>query len=226
MAPVNNLQNHTNTQWIERIVLGILFITLGTLIIVVFSPYRPIFKELPDTIGRFVLCVILLSMALSMRKISQLKRYYHIIFGLFILALTVSIDFWAAGILQNVLSVPTDKPSGLAFEKIKSASIAALIVLLLTKLSGESLGSIFVQKGKLSTSLIIGIVTFSIAAAGAIPMSKLLFSGKPVDLNDIIKWLPWILLFVLCNAFFEELLFRGLFLKKLEPFLENLYRTS
>jgi membrane protease YdiL (CAAX protease family) len=132
--------------------------------------------------------------------------------------LTISVDYWAAGLLQDVLRLPMDTPGALAFEKIKSASIAALVVLPLTRLSGESLGSIYVQKGRLLISLIIGFVTFSIAATGAVPMSQLLFSGKTVDLGELVKWLPWVLLFVLCNAFFEELLFRGLFLRKLEPY--------
>ena len=32
-------------------------------------------------------------------------------------------------------------------------------------------------------------------------------------------WLPWVLVFVLANAFNEELLFRGLFFGRLQPFL-------
>ena len=40
-----------------------------------------------------------------------------------------------------------------------------------------------------------------------------------MSLQEVIPWIPWILLFVLANGFNEELLFRGLFLKKLEPLL-------
>jgi membrane protease YdiL (CAAX protease family) len=35
----------------------------------------------------------------------------------------------------------------------------------------------------------------------------------------VVPWIPWILLFVLANSFNEELLFRGLFLRKLGPLL-------
>lgn len=35
----------------------------------------------------------------------------------------------------------------------------------------------------------------------------------------ILGWLPWILIFVLANGFFEELMNRGLFLRKFEPLL-------
>ncbi|MFC2014808.1 lysostaphin resistance A-like protein [Chloroflexota bacterium] len=38
-------------------------------------------------------------------------------------------------------------------------------------------------------------------------------------MNKLLSLSPWILLFVLSNGFMEELLFRGLFLKRYEPFL-------
>jgi len=34
-----------------------------------------------------------------------------------------------------------------------------------------------------------------------------------------VSWAPWVLIFVLANAANEELLFRGLFIGKMEPFL-------
>ena len=37
-------------------------------------------------------------------------------------------------------------------------------------------------------------------------------------MERIIPWLPWILIFVLANGAMEEVLFRGLFLGRLEPF--------
>jgi membrane protease YdiL (CAAX protease family) len=38
-------------------------------------------------------------------------------------------------------------------------------------------------------------------------------------LRKLLSLSPWILLFVLCNGLMEELLYRGLFLKRYEPFL-------
>ena len=44
------------------------------------------------------------------------------------------------------------------------------------------------------------------------------------DLFIIAKtWLPWILIFILTNATNEELLYRGLFLRKLEPLYGKLF---
>ena len=45
-----------------------------------------------------------------------------------------------------------------------------------------------------------------------------LFNAHGLSLARIIPWIPWILIFVLANGTLEELLFRGLFLSKLESF--------
>ncbi len=36
---------------------------------------------------------------------------------------------------------------------------------------------------------------------------------------EVLAWSPWILIFIFGNAFNEELLFRGLFLRKYSPFI-------
>jgi membrane protease YdiL (CAAX protease family) len=64
--------------------------------------------------------------------------------------------------------------------------------------------------------LIIGGTTFLLAAVGSIPMAAL-FNIQPFTYKQLLSWAPWILLFVFANATQEELLFRGLFLQKLEP---------
>jgi membrane protease YdiL (CAAX protease family) len=43
-----------------------------------------------------------------------------------------------------------------------------------------------------------------------------------LSLARVLPWIPWILVFVAGNAFNEELLFRGLFLQKIDPFVGRL----
>ena len=38
-------------------------------------------------------------------------------------------------------------------------------------------------------------------------------------MGQVFPWIPWILIFVIGNAFNEGLLFRGLFMKKFDPFI-------
>jgi membrane protease YdiL (CAAX protease family) len=201
----------------EKILLGLIFVLFGSLIIVVFSPYRPLMRGVYDTVGRLVLSGILLAAALFARKKAALERYWLVLFGLFILALAVSLDYWAAKILLSRIDVE-NSPRSFALEKVRTCLIVTIAVLSLTQLSGKSLGSIYVQRGKLKQSLLIGWIAFFVAAAGSIPMSGLLFTGEGIGFRDLWEWLPWILVFVFANAANEELLFRGLFLRKLEPF--------
>jgi membrane protease YdiL (CAAX protease family) len=51
----------------------------------------------------------------------------------------------------------------------------------------------------------------------AIPAAQYLFGGHNLSFYQVIAWLPWILPIVLLNGAREELLYRGLFLKKFAP---------
>jgi hypothetical protein len=71
----------------------------------------------------------------------------------------------------------------------------------------------------LKLGLIIGLSTFIVVAALSIPWAQWQYRVGDLGLQRVLPWIPWILLFVLANSINEELLFRGLFLQKLEPFL-------
>jgi len=203
---------------IERIGLAVLFAAIGSLIIIVFSQYRPMLSGVYDLLGRIGLILILLIAALLAHRGMRLNKYWQLIFGLFIMAFAVSLDWWIARFMLDSLGVYTNTPAGLALEKLKTGIIVAIVIILLTRFSGSSLGSIYVQRGSLKRSITIGLIAFGIAVAGSIPMSKLMFAGEDMSLTEVLKWAPWILIAVLANATNEELLFRGLFLRKLEPF--------
>jgi uncharacterized protein len=80
---------------------------------------------------------------------------------------------------------------------------------------GADRRSMYLSRGRLGLGLAVGLAGFlAFAALAFIPLAaKADMTGKLLSLA------PWILIFVLANGFMEELLFRGLFLKRLEPFL-------
>jgi membrane protease YdiL (CAAX protease family) len=203
---------------IGRIGLALLFSLIGSLIIVVFSQYRPMLSGVYDLLGRIGLMLILLIAALLVHRSKSLHKYWHLNFGLFIMACAVSLDWWTALFVLDSLGGYPNTPAGLALEKLKTAVVVATAIISLTRLSGNSLGSIYIQRGDLKRGLTIGLIAFGVAAAGSIPMSKLMFTGEDMGLAEVLKWAPWMFIAVLANATNEELLFRGLFLRKLEPF--------
>jgi membrane protease YdiL (CAAX protease family) len=204
-------------EWGERILLAILFIAIGSIIMIVFSPWRPTLGRANDYLGRIGLIISLSVLVMVVRRSRHYEKYWHVIYGLLVLTIAVSLNWIIANYLIYQVGVGDTTPAGWALQKLNEGLVVISVVVLMTKLSGSSLGSIYIQKGNLKQGLIIGLTTFILAALGSIPMATL-FNAQDLTLDRIIPWIPWILIFVLVNGAMEEIMFRGLFLRKVEPF--------
>jgi len=197
--------------------LALAFVAIGSVTMVVFSPWAPLLDRVADYLGRIGLAAVLLAVVMLAARRRRLKKYLPIAVGLLIMHVAVSLD-WVFGVyVVDYLGVTDGTPPGWALPKLNEFIVVACVVVALTKMSRATLGSIYIQKGKLKLALIIGVSTFCLAAAGSIPMASL-FNARDLSLARVLPWTPWILVYVLANAAMEELLFRGLFLRKLEVF--------
>lgn len=208
---------------ISLVLFSILFAALGLLIIVVFSPYRPMLSSIDDFLGRIIIILCLVSAIIITGKVKKLTRYREVIIGLFILAATVSAVWIFANFLLCTIKLNSNNPSGVALLKLGECFVIFLVVVIFTILSGSNLSSIYIKKGNLKKGLIIGLVAFAITATGSIFISPVLFGANNLNIQRILTWLPWILIFAFANSAGEELLFRGLFLRKLEPLFGKLF---
>jgi len=209
-----------------RIGFAFVFAILGLLIVVVFSPYRPILPRTEDFIGRTFLISILFVTFLLARKSKRFNDYWQTIFGLFVLTVVVSLDWIIARYLLDNLGLAINKPIGFSLLKFSECVLAVIIVILFTKISGFGLTTLYIQKGNLKKGLTTGLISFVLAAIGSVLISPVFFGAHDLSLSNIISWLPWILVFIFSNAINEELLYRGLFLKKLEPLYGKLLSNS
>jgi uncharacterized protein len=208
-------------EWGKRIGVALLFIVVGFLIIVVFSPWRPLLGRILDYIGRFGLVALLLIAVMWVRRNPRNENIAQLLNSLLILAVAVSLD-WIFGIyLIEHLGVSESSPAGWAILKLNEFVILVGVIIFLNKVSGNSLSSLYIQKGNLILGLSIGLVTFFLAAASSFPMASL-FKAHDLSIAGVVPWIPWLLLYVLANASLEELMFRGLFLRKLDPFFGKL----
>jgi membrane protease YdiL (CAAX protease family) len=205
-------------EWGERILLALLFTAIGSLIMIVFSPLRPLLDRAVDYLGRIGLISLLLIAVLLVRKSTRFEKYWQVLLGLLILAIAVSLDWVFGRYLMDSLGVNGNTPVSFALLKLNECVVVVCTVVLFTRMSGGSLGSIYIQKGNLKLGLIIGLVAFFVCVAGSIPMTFLMFKPGDLTFARIISWIPWVLISILANATQEELLFRGLFLRKLQPF--------
>lgn len=139
----------------------------------------------------------------------------QVFFAFFALAAAVLVSTLFQGDLLRWAGLTTATPPGVAAAMFFQSLLRVLTVLALMKLSGASWGSLYLRAGDLRLCLAVGLPAFLIMAAGAF-----LFIARPAGFaGQLPALLPWVLVFVLCNGFTEELLYRGLLLKRFEPFL-------
>jgi len=142
-----------------------------------------------------------------------------VIFAFFIASSAQALDYYFSGWLPDLLGLDIGSPAGIAVDKLESSLLIVIPILVLTRLSGNNMASLYLQKGNLRLGLIIGLTVFIAVAALSIPWAQWQYRVGDLSLERVLPWIPWILLFVLANSINEELLFRGLFLQKLEPLL-------
>jgi membrane protease YdiL (CAAX protease family) len=206
---------------IIRAGLFFLFLVFGLLIFVVFSHMRPLLPDNIDLIGRITLILGFLAASLLARSSQRFEPYWQILFAYFIASVATTVDLYLPSRewLLRLLNLSIDTPAGLAIDKLDSSIIIIASVILLTKASGSNLSSLYLQRGNLKSGLVIGAIAFLVFAASSIPVSEIFFGGRDLQLARVLPWIPWILIFIVGNAFNEEILFRGLFLKKFGPFI-------
>jgi membrane protease YdiL (CAAX protease family) len=205
-------------EWGQRILLALLFTAMAAFILLVFSPWRatPRLGFVDDYLAKIGVSVVLLVAALLSRRSERLKKYWQVLFALFILTVAISLDWVIPVYVRRYMGVNDSTPAGWALQKLNECFVVASVIVTFTLASGNNLGSLYIQKGNLKLGLTIGLASFFIFAAGAIPMASL-FQAQNLSMVRIIPWIPYILIHVLSNGTMEEMLFRGLFLRKLEP---------
>lgn len=214
-------KNHLPThELVERIILALLFVGIGGLIMIVFKPWEKQFITDPvnNYLWRLGVSFILLVFALLARRSKRFGKFWQLLFAMFILSTALSLDWVFGKFLYNSLNLSDAKPIGWMVEKLHEVVLIVCVIIVFNKLAGNTLGSIYIQKGNLKLGLLIGGIAFLVSVAGSIPMAELLFKGNDLTIARVLPWAPWILIIVLANGTLEELLFRGLFLRKLEPF--------
>jgi membrane protease YdiL (CAAX protease family) len=196
---------HRIPLFISLLVCGISLPSLSGLLI---FPFSAVGAD-HTLVYAITLSALFLLIAFFARNRKSLTRYWQIFFAFFIASLAILFDL--------LVNLSSETESGLVLDMLVSTSIIVSVIVILTRVSGNSLGSIFLRKGKLRLGLISGLIGFFFFALTAIPAAQYLFQGQNLGLDRVTAWLPWILPIVLLNGVREELLYRGLFLKKFEP---------
>lgn len=204
----------------KRVLPFVITLSAGLLVFVVFSHMRPVFSGAQDVVFRLLFAGVFLFLSFGLMAMTKNKVNHDLSMSFFIAMTAISLDLYLPTSRWIVKAVGTDysTPMGLALDKLDSSLIIILTIIILNRLWGGSLKDLRLQKGNLRRGLSIGIPAFAAAAFLSPYMSKL-FGASGFTMVEVLEWLPWIVIFIAGNALNEELLFRGLFLKSMEPIL-------
>jgi membrane protease YdiL (CAAX protease family) len=159
-----------------------------------------------------VITVIFLAVTFLLQRLDRFNKYWPAAYALFI----ASFSLWFLS--TGVLDIPRSEANPaqfIALDKISQFTHVVLPIVVLTLLARQDLKSIFLSMGNLRRGLTFGLVSFVVFAL----VSFIILRGSGDYLEKIKSSLLWLLLFVFANALMEELWFRGIFLKRLEPII-------
>lgn len=200
--------------WLKKSGVFLLFFVVGTMVfaIITFSPYLPKNTLLYFHAG---LTATLLVMTLFLRRSERGSQYWPVCYVFFVAGVAVLLSGLFGDDLLRLFGLTVTTPQGIAVAKFSESILRVVPILALMPIMGLDWRSLYLNKGRIGIWLTVGIVAFIIfPVIGYLPLAN-----QEGVLNKLLSLSPWILLFVLSNGFMEELLFRGLFLKRYEPFL-------
>ena len=201
-----------------RVTLFVLFLLSGLLIHLLGGNYVPILPTNKSTLYKASLPVVFLVVTLLLYGKERWAQYWEVAFALFVGSSANLLNWWLGPWLA-FLYLPGEPFQQLALDKVSQAIPIVLTIVLLTRILGFGTGSIYLQKGNLKRALVFGSISFAVFAGVSAMGLGQQAEASGMGVKRVISSIPWILAFVLANGFMEELWFRGLYLRKLEPLL-------
>lgn len=206
----------TPSSWLQRAGLFLLFLICEAAIFIFGTHYFDVFPTNKNLTFDLSLATVFLVVALWFKSDKRLNKYWQIAFAFFIASLATPLSALTSGWVRMVLNwftVTVETSKGLAIEKICEMLIKTLPIILLVKLSGADMGSIFLKRGDLKLGLGIGALVFFFL----VPASFMFAAQRFTSTETLIAAVMWGLVFSFVNGFMEELWLRGVFLKRLAP---------
>jgi hypothetical protein len=211
----------------QRLIVFVGFVFGGLLVFLFGANTFKLFPTNKNLFYEWGLTLVLLALALILRRSETLQKYWKITYALFVASFANALNLYLGNFLGNILPAPGSVAEMLAVDKVSQSIPIVLSIIVLNWLAGDSLGSIYLQRGNLRQGLTFGLISFGIFAALFVFLAILQSSGPTsqglfasgISLDILRAALPWMLVFCFTNAFMEELWFRGVFLGKLTPLL-------
>jgi membrane protease YdiL (CAAX protease family) len=156
---------------VQRLALFVVFLICSLAIFVFGCNYFDIFPTNRNLNYQVILSAVFLIAAVWFKRDEQLSKYWQIAFAFFVAVFAVIatslIGNWNLTIL-GWFNMRTDGTSQFqAINKVYEMLMVVVPILVLTKLSGANLGSLYLKRGNLKWGLSIGALVFFNFAASA-----------------------------------------------------------
>ena len=201
--------------WLKKSSVFLLFFIVESLVfsIIILSPYLARTTLLGFHAG---LTAVLLIIALFLKRSEKGETYWPVFYIFFVAGAAVLTSGLFSDDLLRLFGQTVTTPQGIATAKFSESILRVIPILVLMPVMGFDWRSMYLKRGKIRIWLPIAIAAVIVFPAFAFFSIS---NSQTGVLDKLLPLWPWILLFVLSNGFMEELLYRGLFLQKYEPFL-------
>jgi membrane protease YdiL (CAAX protease family) len=177
----------------------------------------------------FVVAAVYLAITALVRRSPSLRRFWELSFAFFIFAVVQVLnnsipDAFRSYVLHEHTVAGNPESStifGTVAVQLVQTLIAIVPILVLIRIAGLDLGSVYARLGKFGRAYAIGILAFVAfyVLIGAYPGQRFIPIHGTITFSHYLALTPALLVLVVSNGFQEEFLFRGLFLQRYGAFL-------
>lgn len=203
---------------VQRVGLLILFLVCEAAIFIFGSYYFDVFPTNKNLNYNLAVSAVFLIATLWFKYDKRLEKHWQIPLAFFAASVaypfTAIFDGWIRAVL-GWFAVTTETSKGLAIEKVSEMLFKIVPILVLVKLSGADMGSIFLKRGNLKLGMGIGWLVFFFLGTATFMFAVQRFTS----VDALVAAVIWGLVFSFVNSFMEELWLRGIFIKRIAPMI-------
>jgi hypothetical protein len=219
-------QSETETSTAMKGVLALLFIGVSFLVFNI-GGYNSFIPSEMILLSRIAVVVTLfIPTFILFRLEGTWNKYWKLSFSFWISSVGMLLAWFFGRWYQLIPGLSTSTVPGVAIAKVSEVLPIISAILVGMYLVDKDFAQIYMRGGDLGKSIKLGLIASLAALLPFVLVGGLGLSASP---STIISWIPWMCVFAVSNAFMEELMVRGIFLKKYESILgqkQSLLLTS
>lgn len=216
----------TNHSMTMKGVMMILFIGYSFLVFNVGGYNNFVPSDLVLLVRVIVLCIATLCTFILYMTKGKDNQFWRLSFSFFIVSIGFLCTFFLGKWYSLIPGITTATVEGIAVAKIAEVLPIIIPILIGIWLLERDFTPVYLTGGDFKKTLKLGIVLSPVAL---IPFFALGGLSLSVGFDVVVGWIPWLCVFAFSNAFMEELMIRGIFLKKYDSLFgqrESLILTS